>query len=280
MMSDKPTTADGYPPDLGAEAVQMCLYVATILGDQLDDIVVVGGLVPYLIVDQAKADEQHVGTGDLDLGFSIGVLSEKKYREVSARLRARGFEPARNDDGKPQRQRWHIPGKRITVDFLIGPVEGGPAPGKPQNLERDFAAIVMEALPLAFVDTLLVSLDGITTANERASKSVRVCGPAGFVAMKAFAVDGRGENKDAYDLVYLLRNYGEVAVTPVAERFHLIADRPVAQKALEFLERHFASPRHFGPKRYAAFLRQPDNEALWQDAFGAVRAFLKAVGHG
>lgn len=30
-MSDKPTTADGYPPELAAEAVGMCLYVATIL---------------------------------------------------------------------------------------------------------------------------------------------------------------------------------------------------------------------------------------------------------
>jgi hypothetical protein len=66
----------------------MCLYVATILGDQLEDIVVVGGLVPYLIVEQESAEEPHVGTGDLDLGFSIGVLSEEKYRELSSRLRA------------------------------------------------------------------------------------------------------------------------------------------------------------------------------------------------
>ena len=42
----KPTTAVGYHSGLAVEARQLCLYIATILGDLIDDIVVVGGLVP------------------------------------------------------------------------------------------------------------------------------------------------------------------------------------------------------------------------------------------
>lgn len=277
-MSDKPTTADGYPPELAVAAEAMCLYVATILGDQLADLVVVGGLVPYLIVDQDKAEERHVGSGDLDLGFSIGVLSDGKYREVSARLRSREFEPFKNEDGNAKRQMWHIPGGRVTIDFLIGPVPAGARPGKLQSLEPDFAAIVTEALPLAFVDCIEVPLEGTTVLGERASRSVRVCGPAAFVVLKAFAFNNRGENKDAYDLVYILRNFGDEAVTPVAQRFTSIAGTAEARRALEILARDFETVDHVGPKRYAAFLGDPENEEWRQDAVGAVQAFLSAVG--
>ena len=59
-------TASDYAPGLAVEARRMCLHVATILGDLLDEIVVVGGLVPYLLVEQDAATEAHVGTRDLD----------------------------------------------------------------------------------------------------------------------------------------------------------------------------------------------------------------------
>jgi hypothetical protein len=86
-------SASDYSPGLAAEARRMCLHVATILGDLKDEIVVVGGLVPYLIVDQATAHEAHVGTRDFDFGLSIALLDDERYREMSARLRDRGFEP-------------------------------------------------------------------------------------------------------------------------------------------------------------------------------------------
>ena len=34
-MTDKPTTADDYPPELAVEARRMCLFVATILTGDL-----------------------------------------------------------------------------------------------------------------------------------------------------------------------------------------------------------------------------------------------------
>ena len=53
-MADKPTTAAGYRPEHVALVWSTCLYVATKLGDLMDDIVVVGGLVPSLLVDQEQ----------------------------------------------------------------------------------------------------------------------------------------------------------------------------------------------------------------------------------
>jgi hypothetical protein len=51
-MADKPTTAAGYTSEHVALVRATCLYVATKLGDLMDDLVVVGGLAPSLLVAQ------------------------------------------------------------------------------------------------------------------------------------------------------------------------------------------------------------------------------------
>jgi hypothetical protein len=66
---NKPPTAAGYSPGFTAKVRATCLYVATKLGDLIDDTVVVGGLVPSLIID-VPADA-HVGTTDLDIGLGF-----------------------------------------------------------------------------------------------------------------------------------------------------------------------------------------------------------------
>jgi hypothetical protein len=73
-MENKPTLASDY----SAAGVQLAhsasLYIATKLGDLRDELVIVGGLVPSLIVPQGQlaADRPlHVGTMDVDLGLAI-----------------------------------------------------------------------------------------------------------------------------------------------------------------------------------------------------------------
>lgn len=276
-MTRKPTTAAGYAPELAEEARSLCLYIATILGDLWDDVIVVGGLVPYLIVDQEREDvRRHVGTRDLDLGLSIGVLDEERYKQISLRLRERGFRPESNVAGNPTRQTWGHGATQVTVDFLVAQSARGAKPGRLQNLEPDFAAIVTPGLPLAFADAVFVALDGTTPTGERARRHVQVCGPAAFVVLKAFALRLRGENKDAYDLVYMLENYG-AGVLDVAARFATIADDSEARLALQQLSEDFASAAHVGPKRRANFIAGADDDQLQAEAFGLVATFLRRV---
>ncbi len=104
-----------------------------------------------------------------------------------------------------------------------------------------------------------------------------MAGPAAFVVLKAHAFRGRGENKDAYDLVYVLLNYGSAPSVDVAARFAAIADAPEARAALTVLAEDFATDEHVGPKRRAAFLGDRDDPDLRQDAVGAVQGFLAKV---
>ena len=72
-MADKHQRASEYTSEQVALVCSTCLYVATKLGDLIDDVVVVGGLVPSLLIDQGSLPEgvsTQVGTMDLDVGLT------------------------------------------------------------------------------------------------------------------------------------------------------------------------------------------------------------------
>jgi hypothetical protein len=81
-MADKPQRASEYRSEQVALVRSTCLYVATKLGDLIDDVVVVGGLVPSLLIDQRDLPEgvsTHVGTMDLDVGLKLALLDHGRY---------------------------------------------------------------------------------------------------------------------------------------------------------------------------------------------------------
>ena len=102
-MTSKPTTWTGYSAEDLDLVTRTCLYVFTKLGDLLEKVVVVGGLVPYLLVNQEDLPmgmERHSGTTDLDLGLALTILDDQLYQDVSDRLNEAGFSPDVNPKGK------------------------------------------------------------------------------------------------------------------------------------------------------------------------------------
>lgn len=272
----KPRVASGYAPRMLELVHATCLYVATVLGDLLEEnVTIVGGFVPCLLIPQDALEppaDRHIGTRDLDLGLALGVLDHERYEVIARRLRNAGFRPDLNKGHNLTRQRWRIDSATdtaVTVDFLIPPVPGGPAASAPFSLDRDFAATVTPGLDLAFVDRVAISLEGRTIRGEWARRTVWVCGPGAFVVLKALAFRGRGERKDAYDLYYVLRHYG-ISVADVAVRMRLLLGSPDAQRAVAFLREDFARVDAVGPTRVAAFLERMGDDAVQADA----RAFV------
>lgn len=276
-MPDKPKRAADYKSEQVELVRATCLYVATKLGDLMDELVVVGGLVPSLLIDQETlpADtEAHVGTMDLDVGLTLALLDEGRYRKLTERLRDAGFTMDTNDDGNPTRQRWKISNSgTVTVDFLIQPSLAGDRGGKLRNIEPDFAAIIAPGLKLAFQDRQRVTIDGRTLFGEKAKRDFWICGAGAFVVLKAFAFDGRGENKDAYDLYYVIRNYGAGVDDVVAKLQPLLADAET-QKALGILRRDFLDPASVGPRRTSEFLTGGSDDVIQADVAGFVKQLL------
>jgi hypothetical protein len=276
-MPEKPTNADGYPLDQVARVKSTCLYLATKLGDLMPELVVVGGLVPSLLIDQAKLPENvtpHVGTLDLDLGLAFALVGEHRYQAVAERLRAARFEMDKNEEGQPTRQRWRISDPPVTVDFLIEPEQSAEAQaGRLFPLSKDWAAIIAPGLHLAFKNNQVVTIAGRTIVGETATRDIRVCGAGAFMVLKTLAFRIRGENKDAYDLFYLLRNYGR-GVSDVSAQLRPLLPDASAVKALEYLRADFRDSESIGPRRVAEFLYGRPNADIQADAVGFIRQLL------
>lgn len=282
---EKPRHRSGYGQEEFEQVKAACLTVAVTLGAYVDDVCIVGGLVPALLIDSVRhtdddeEDPRHPGTNDLDIGLALALLDDERYAEISARMRAEGFAPDTNDAGNPTVQRWRLGELKVTVDFLMAPAPEQAAALRVQKLEPDFGALVTPGLELAFDERVQVELDGHTLKGERTRRTIPVCGPAAFVVLKALAFADRGEPKDAYDLVYVIRHTpGRGAAVAGRLREHS-ADHPdVVTRALNLLARDFDAPDALGPRRAADFmladLAQREGNAA--DAHGFVDDLLRA----
>lgn len=79
---DKPRHRDGYTRAETAQVEAACLSVAITLGPLMDELCIVGGLVPTLVIDRQLATDgngtaHHPGTLDLDVGLALGLLDQR-----------------------------------------------------------------------------------------------------------------------------------------------------------------------------------------------------------
>ena len=277
-MTSKPQSIDGYGSEELKQVLQTCLFLATKLGDLLDEIVLVGGLVPYLLVDQENLPmglDSHSGTMDLDLGFALGMLNQERYRELGLRLRDAGFSPGVNRNGNASFQSWRMSGDTsVIVDFLIPPSSESDEPRKLRHIEEDLAAIIIPGLELAFLDRESRCLSGEIPSQAYATRDIPVCGPGAFTVLKALAFGNRTENKDAYDLYYVWSGLG---VPTIAERLSSFRPNPYLEAALGVIENDFS--RHDGPGAIAVatFLTNGPNDELQADVVGQAQSILRSM---
>jgi hypothetical protein len=110
--------------------------------------------------------------------------------------------------------------------------------------------------------------------GERATREIWICGPGAYVILKVLAFSLRGENKDAYDLFYVLRNYG-AGVGEIVEHLDPMRTDPVATEAMAILRRDFTDQDGPGPLRVGEFLTGGSDDTIQADVAGFMDAFLR-----
>ena len=275
-VNQDPRVASDYQPGCSRIIRQTCLEIATRLGDFRDQMCIVGGLVPSLIIDQSNLgdDEPHVGTIDLDIGFSIVILDDQLYEAIAQRLSEAGFKPDTNEKGNPTAQRWRS-SHGITVDFLIQPTTKTDRGGRLRHIDDTFAAFIIPGLDLAFQDSVTVTIDDTLPDGAKARRDIQVCGPSAFTVLKALAFDKRGKSKDAYDLYYVIRHH-PLGPEGIGERIRQFGDDVHVHEAIGILQRDFTEADHVGPARVAEFLGGPDDD-LQADVAGFVRQLIESA---
>lgn len=256
-------------------ARRVMVEVWQILGAYRDAIVLVGGWVPELLLPGASPP--HTGSIDVDLLLNPERLRQAQYAELLRLLEERGYQKTEKafryarevvvDEGEPV---------TVEVDFLVP--KG--AKGGRSRLMPGFRAIEADGSRLALEATETRAVEGRLPDGARHRVEVVVPSVEAFIVMKAYALRGRLKEKDAYDVVFCLRNWPG-GVADVGRRLAPHRGEPEVREALRILAVHFASPEHLGSQAYATFVGPADADErafLARDAYERVQELLRALG--
>ena len=256
--------------------------LVTLLGDigpWSNRVYLAGGLAPRYIVGTLPAGARpHVGTTDVDLVIALTLADEspEAYRTLENNLRKAGF----HDDSSFQWSR-KVDGMTVTVEFLCetDQVEPGRIFKPKQGAGSGLGAFNVPGAQLVSRDFTSVDIEADRLdVGGRSKVTARVAGILSYTVLKTLVFQDRHENKDAYDLVYCLLNYGDGPHDAArAAKRSAIHDALQVAHGLRLLGERFETADHDGPRAYSAFLDDGDTDAAAQrrqEAVAVVREFL------
>jgi hypothetical protein len=259
------------------------------LGAWAEYLVLVGGLTPrYLVPEPPPGIDPHIGTTDVDLVLTLALPSGHvaPERPLASVLRDIGFEP-RPEPGAPHGPafRWvhRVDGLQVKVEFMC-PAQDRPRlqiePDPVPNTGAELGALRLVGAELVAQDFAVRRLSGRDLSGKPVEVQLRVAQILPFLVLKAYALDERQKDKDAYDVVWLLSALGDdpadVARMALASP---AVGYPSVTAAISRLRAHFSMVDSRGPELYAQAFPVSDSvkrRVLQQYAFQTVKRFLKA----
>lgn len=271
--------------DYTRQATERCERVLVTLlgslGPWRDRMFLAGGLAPRYLVGELPAEVRpHMGTTDVDLvvGLSLDEVDAEGYKTLERNLRDADF----RQDSQSYRWKRDVDGFTGMVDLLCetDQVDPGKIFRPKEGLGSKLTALNVVGAQLAARDFIEVTVQAARLdSGGRSSVRVRVAGLLPYVLLKINAFQDRHEKKDAYDLIFCLRNYRENPEETGRELARSpVAGHPQVQAALLLLEERFRETIDDGPTSYAAFLGEDEGEEVrlrYQlEAVAVVRGFL------
>jgi hypothetical protein len=278
-MSPEPRYEGDYTDRQVDAARRVLVDVGQVLASFGDAIVVVGGWVPDLLLQDAE--HPHIGSIDVDLALDAAKLGDGRYAELLKLLLDTGrYEKGDKDfqlattvdlgDGEAP--------VRVDVEFLA-PADLKLKKNHPKLVEG-FRVLQFPACAAALGRPESIELKGVMVSGAPNTVHLRVASLPDFVVMKAHAVDGRDKPKDVYDLCYCLDEYPD-AIAIVAADWRARCDDPLIVAAIEILRAKFQTVDHYGPQQVAIFhdAADADERAMHaRRAFELVQKLLSLLG--
>ncbi len=275
-MNDEPRHQEEYSPRQTEAARRVLIDLGQVLAAFKDCLVVVGGWVPDLLLNEA--DEPHIGSIDVDVALDAEKLGDGRYAElVETLLKTRRYHQTDEafklyadvdlKDGEAP--------VRVDVDFLKSS-DAKIKRNKPR-LTKGFRPLDAEGCSTAFDHPELVVLSGRMIGGTKNKVQFRVASIADFLVMKAYALMKRDKPKDAYDICYCVEHYPG-GMEKLANAWSARRDEQHVAKALEILREKFSSLNAFGPGQVVAFFNSPNPEEREMQARRAFELMQKFLG--
>jgi len=280
---NEPQSANDYDDRTTTAVKSVLIEIGQILGSYKGKFAVVGGAVPWLLLDNEEM--QHVGTLDIDLGLDAEALNDGEYADLVGSLVGHGYQQREklrrfqlvrqvevSDGGRPI---------DVIVDFLM-PKDAAIIKNRPPLIDK-FAVQRASGAELALQFNELILISGAMPGGGTNAVEIAVCSIPALLAMKGHAIEGRFKQKDAYDIYYCIRNYPD-GIEALAKACRPLLGHKTGLAGYQFIAGKFASLDGFGPTCVRKFVEESQvlddrSSDQWQmDAFGQVDAWLRALG--
>lgn len=247
----KPDQASGYKKEVTENCERVLVTLFRGLGPWKNSIYLVGGLTPrYLIKDESPRVPPHAGSIDVDIVVELQTLADiQAYSSLEENLKKLDFKHFKNSNGENvlwKRQVKIENGMTVILDLLTENPElsGGealllPIGGNISALNIPHSSMVFDHHEVKKITANLLGDDGIATETVRCADIVS------FTCLKSYALVGRDERKDKYDLVYCLEHF-EGGLEAVVAAFQSALEgkhKEAIKSALKIMEERFADDK-------------------------------------
>ncbi|WP_454257435.1 nucleotidyl transferase AbiEii/AbiGii toxin family protein [Pseudoxanthomonas mexicana] len=283
LTQQEPQSAADYDDRTTAAVKTVLVEIGQILGSFKGKFAVIGGAVPWLLLD--NEDMPHVGTLDLDLGLDAEALGDGEYALLVEALMGHGYQQ------REELRRFQLvrqvpasdggPPIDVVVDFLM-PRDADVVKNVPPLIDN-FAVQKADGADLATHFYEMVAVSGSMPAGGTNRVEIAVCSVPALLAMKGYAIEHRHKQKDAYDIYYCIRNYPG-GIDALAKACRSVLEQKSGETGYHFIAGKFETPESYGPTSVRLFVKETEvlgdrTPDQWQqDAFGQVDAWLHRLG--
>ena len=184
-----------YPQEMVEAARSVLLEVIRLLGEYQDDIVVIGGWVPELLL--TNAEEKHVGSIDVDLALNHRSISEAGYKTIMQHLLSHGYFQEKQPFIFLRTVVLRDEEITVEVDFLAGEYAGTGKKHRTQSVQ-DMRPRKARGVDLAFEMPEKIIIRGVLSEGGDDVAEIQVASIASFLVMKGMALKDRLKEKDAW----------------------------------------------------------------------------------
>ncbi len=238
-------SAKHYGIGLAAASFSALIEICRTLRSYRDSIVLVGGWVPYLLIEKyGRGDFAHVGSIDIDLAVDPKGIDAEKYATIVELIRERDYKPRLDKNGDPilfsfSKELISTEDGRpykIWVDFLTARGERGRAICL-QGLRKDVRSLLNTILRLE---------------SKVCCTGVSILDIPGCPGMKGITLGERYKEKDAYD-IYSAATQCLGGGAEVAGQVNGFLGEELMKRGIDYIKEKFRTQRsHLGSLVYGA----------------------------
>lgn len=265
--------------DYKEKEVNVCfsvlLELMTILGEFRENIVIIGGNIPPLLLPEVK--QKYPGTLDIDVALDFKNIDDNTYKAIVELLKGRGY--YQKDESQPYQYYRDVGEVTIEIDLLAGEY-GGTGKSRRHQKVQDARARKARGCDLVFDSYAEVELKGKLPSGAENKVKVKVANIGPFLVTKGMALWTRMKEKDAFDIYFCIKNFpGGIEV--LTEKIKPIVKNKIAREGLGKIKAKFDTVNSVGPNFVADFLEISDSEEreiVKREAFELVSLLMKKIG--